>query len=140
MIKKIFKGYEKLHGSKAVETEAVILTANTIWKDNNPETGILAKESFMPFIESLRPSDYEHTDYLFQLLRERTRFSSSLKLRTDRGGNLYYWAGVSRPNGNDGAKIMANTELVNLVQQYINGKVYIDFDLDDLIDEGLNQQ
>ncbi|RZL17417.1 MAG: hypothetical protein EOO89_07965 [Pedobacter sp.] len=140
MFKTIFKGFQKLHGKEKAETEAEALTAKTVWKENNSVNGLLTKSTFMPFIKALRAEDYEHTDYLFQILWQRARFSSRLKLKTDRGGNSYYWGGIYKPNGSDGAKIMANPELVNLVQQYIDGKVYIDFDLDDLIDEGLTEQ
>jgi len=140
MIKRVFRGFAKLHGAEAPQNSAVTLTAKTVWKENNSTSGMLSKATFLPFIKSLRIEDYEHTANLFLNLFDRVRFSSGLKQRTDRGGNVYYWGAIYRPNGNDGTKIMANPELLNLVNQYINGKVYIDFDLDDLIDEGLNQQ
>ena len=134
------RGFAKLHGIEITNTStaAVTLTATTVWKENNPQSGLLSKSTFIPFIKFLRVEDYEQTESLFQFLRERRRFASSLKHRTDKGGNGYYWASFSKPMGNDGAKVMANTELLNLVSAYIDGKVFIDFDMDELIDEGLS--
>lgn len=131
------RGFTKLHGVEATSTDAVTLTARTIWKENNPATGVLTKSSFIPFLRSLRTEDYDHTEALFKILRGKRRVVLSFKLRKDRGNNGYYWADFPAPMGNDGVKVMANAELLDLVQKYKDGKTFIDFDIDDLIDEGL---
>lgn len=131
------RGFLKLHKVEATSPNAVTLTAKSIWAENNPTTGVLTKSSFMPFLSSLRIEDYDYLERLFELLRDKRRIVPSFKTRTDRGNNNYYWFDFPAPMGNDGVKVLANAELLELVQRYKDGKLFIDFNIDDLIDEGL---
>lgn len=131
------RGFTKLHGVESTSTDAVTLTAKSIWNENNPTTGVLTKSLFIPFLRSLRTEDYDHIEKLFELLRAKRRLILSFKPRKDRGNNGYHWADFPAPMGNDGVKVMADVELLELVKKYKEGKLFIDFDIDELIDEGL---
>jgi hypothetical protein len=137
MMRENKKGFSKLHGVDYTSNDAVTLTAHNVWKDNDKQNGVLTKATFMPFLRELRPEDYDHTEKLFVYLKEQRRFANSLKMRKDRGKQLYYWADFYQPNGNEGTKVIGDPELLKLVQLYREGKVVIDFNIDDLIDEGL---
>ena len=127
-----------LHGVDYSTNDAVTLTAKNVWKDNDQVNGVLTKTNFMAILRNLRQEDYDHTEKLFEHLKEQRRLVNSLKMRKDRGKQLYCWAEFYQPNGNEGAKVIGDPELLELVKLYREGKVIIDFTIDDLIDEGLN--
>lgn len=137
MYNKQRRGFEKLHGVDHTSSDAVILTAKTVWKENNPKTGVLTKSNFIQFIQNLRVEDYDHTEALLVFLRAKKRMMNPFKPRMDKSKQLYYWAEFYQPNGNEGVKIIGDAELFELVKQYREGFIEIDFDIDDLIDEGL---
>ncbi|RZK26572.1 MAG: hypothetical protein EOO43_02415 [Flavobacterium sp.] len=134
------RGFAKLHGTEGTNSTkpAITLDAVTIWKENNPETGILSKGTTMVFIKSLRAEDYDQIELLFEFLSDKRRVAGPLKYRTDKGGNPYVWVPFSRPMANEGVKLVVNEELMRLLVDYINGTLFIDFNMDDLIDEGLS--
>lgn len=132
------RGFSKLHGVDYSTNDAVTLTAKNVWKENDQINGVLTKAPFMELLRNLRPEDYDHTEKLIECLRQQRRLANSLKMRKDRGKQLYYWAEFYQPNGNEGAKVIGDPELLELVKLYREGKVIIDFTIDDLIDEGLN--
>lgn len=128
-------GYNKLHGS--VKATGNVMEAFDAFKSNSAN-GVFEKEDFLRFMRGLRTEDYEHTDNLFKCLKERLRMTNSLRLRKDRGDNLYYWGEFARVNGNEGVKIIGHPSILELIKLYRDGKVQIAFTLEDLIDEALS--
>lgn len=128
-------GYNKLHGT--VKATGNVMKAYDAFKSNN-ENGVFEKDEFSKFLRGLRKEDYEHTENLFNCLKERLRMTNSLRLRKDRGENLYYWGDFARANGNEGVKIIGHPGILELIKLYRDGKVQIDFTMDELVDEALS--
>lgn len=128
------KGFAQLHGTtKSVDN---LMSAEDAFKCNNPN-GYLEKQSFIEFVRRLRVEDYDHLDTFFRCLYERLRNTNSLRIRKDRGDQLYYWVDFSRANGNEGVKVIAHPGIVDMLLAYRDGKFKPDFMLDDLISEAL---
>jgi hypothetical protein len=129
------KGYNLLHGTS--KEEGNLFNVQDVFICNNPKKGFLHKDGFITFLRGLRTEDYDHLDVFFKCLFEGLRNNNSLRIRKDRGDQQYYWLVFPRPNGDEGVKLVIYEGLVNLLLAYREGKVTIDFLLDDLISEAL---
>jgi len=130
------KLFEKLHGS-SVATGAT-MTAKEAFKSENNPNGPFDKDGLITYLKSLRKEDCDHLENLFSCMNEGLRMTNSLMGRYDKAGNLYYWATFARANANEGIKILDHEGVVKLVKLYRDGKVKIDFTIDDLVNEALS--
>lgn len=130
------KLFEKLNGSSTMT--GATMTAKEAFKSENNPNGILEKEDWIAHLKSLRKEDCEHVENLFSSMSEGLRMTNSMMGRYDKGGNLYYWATFARANANEGIKILHHDGLIKLVKLYRDGKIKIDFTIDDLVDEALS--
>ena len=128
--------FQKLHGS-STKTGA-IMTAKEAFKSENNSNAFFEKESLMTHLKSLRKEDCDHLDNLFKFMGEGLRMSNSLNRRYDKFGNPYYWGSFIRANANEGVKILEHDGLIELIKQYRDGKIKIDFTIDELVDEALS--
>jgi hypothetical protein len=130
------KLFEKLQGPSTVTGAA--MTAREAFKSESNPNGIFEKEELITYLKSLSEVDCQHLETLFSCMHEELRMINSLMKRHDKAGNPYYWLNFLRAKAQEGVKILHHEGLLNLIKLYRDGKVKIDFTIDDLVDEALS--
>ena len=92
-------------------------------------------EPFLAHGKKLTPSDVEGMRKCISYAKEGLKTDGGSDIRTDVAGLQYRFYQFYRPKSRPGAKLVLTAGMVRLMSDYQNGKVTIDFTLDDLIDE-----
>lgn len=112
-----------------------VLTASQfLGKDRNVK-GVTTPEAFLTYGKSLREEEIDQLNQFFGFVKGQVRVIGSLVTRRDKGNRPYQYAGFLMGNATIGTKIITEAGMGEFLQDYIAGKVTINFTLEELIAE-----
>jgi hypothetical protein len=90
---------------------------------------------WLKYGRSLRPNEVKQLDALIRCQKEGLRVSRYSVEQEDRGGRPYTWVEFAKAKGNVSAKLILEAGMAEFFNDYLDGKVTIDFTLAELIEE-----
>jgi hypothetical protein len=129
---KFNEGNEKIpNGSSAYAVK--ISAANYFGKDGFE--GYDNPTDFLSYGEKLTTSDEEQLRKCIAFIKEGLKTDGGSDIRKDVAGQQYQFYHFFKPKSRPGAKVVVSPSIVRLISDYQNGKITINFTLDDLIIE-----
>ena len=130
--------YSKLHGgSQGSNLNQNLVTAKAYL---GKETGsnYSTPEKFVSYAKSLREHEVEQLQQFFDFVKNGKRIVGTLIGRKDRAGRPYLHPSFHMANSSQGVKVIIEGGLGAFIKDYQEGKVTIDFTLEELVEEALN--
>lgn len=103
-----------------------------------PGTAYCTPEKIIKYGKSLRDEEAQQFDQLFQNFKAGNRMTGALIKRTDRGNRSYVMVNFLQLKGNVGLKVIVEDQILQLITDYREGKIAINFTLEELIEAALN--
>lgn len=97
--------------------------------------GITNSEEFLVYGESLRDEEVQQLGQFFGFLKNGINVTGSLIKRNDKGDRQYIFTNFLRGKATTGTKIILTPWMDEFVNSYVDGRITINFTLDELIEE-----
>ncbi len=130
--------FNKLHGgSEGSGRGRTQVTAKSfLGKEEGPNYS--TSDNFLKYAKSLREHEVEQLDQFFGFVKDEVQIIGSLITRQDKGNRKYQHPEFNLMNSKQGVKIIMEAGMANFIKDYQKGKIYIDFTLEELVEEALN--
>lgn len=130
--------FYKLHGgSKGSGRGRTLVTVKSfLGKEEGPSYS--NSEKFLNYGKSLREHEIEQLEQFFGFVKEEVQIIGSLITRQDKGNRKYQHPEFNLMNSKQGVKIIVEAGMADFIKDYQKGKIYIDFTLEELIEEAMN--
>jgi len=90
---------------------------------------------FATYLDSLRDDEYDQCGEFFSAVNEGCKLSNVTKTHRDRARRLYLHPVPIRPKSDSGLKVILEAGMPRFIEDYINGRVEINFTFEELEDE-----
>lgn len=97
--------------------------------------GITISEEFLKYGESLRDEEVQQLGQFIDFAKHGINVTGSLIKRKDKGGRPYVFTNFLRGKATTGTKIILTPWMDEFINSYIDGRLTINFTLDELIEE-----
>ena len=101
------------------------------------EQGYIAPTTLLSYCRSLREGELKQKAIFYQSIKDRLRILDCSIPKEDKGGRLYTFIGFKKPLGNVNVKLILESGMDKVLDDYLNGKLEINFTLEELITEAL---
>lgn len=130
--------YSKLHGGSKVSGRGrtQVTAKSFLGKEEGPNYSNC--EKFLTYGKSLREHEVEQLDQFFGFVKEGVQIIGSLITRQDKSNRMYHHPEFNLMNSKQGVKIILEAGMAEFIKDYQKGKIYIDFTLEELIEEAMN--
>lgn len=122
--------YNKIHGGS--NNSQGLLTARMFFLEHNPN-GYMSTVGFPTYIKSLNESNLGSLELCIEYTKNCIRLNSLPILKMDKAGAPYIWANFQMINSTQGFKILIVERLADFIKDYQQGKITIDFTLEELL-------
>lgn len=130
--------YDKIHGQSQGDGSLNLTAKQFLGKDPNVKGVFNDSKSFLKYVSGLRRVEVDYLDQLFNHMQEGHRMTGALTTRVDKGNNPYQFPNFQRAKGTSGVKVVITPEMSHLLKSYIDGKIAINFTLEELYEEANN--
>ena len=114
------------------------ITAKQFLNKDSVVTGYSTPGEYLTYLQSLRNEEVDDLTKFFDAVKEGLRLSNVTRTRKDRGGRVYLFPIPVQPKSGSGLKIILEAGMTRFIEDYINGKITIEFGLEELAEEALN--
>lgn len=104
-----------------------------------PGTAYFKPQELVTFAKSLRPREIADLQTVLTGFTDGSRVGGTVAARSDKGGRQYAFITINRANANTGGKYILEGGMVPFLNDYMNGKFIINFTLEQLVEEALNE-
>ena len=93
---------------------------------------------FISYAKSLRENEIEQLEQFIDCMNDGLRTIGTVTTRRDKGGRQYSYLNFVKINATVGIKVILEAGMKQLISDYQDGKIAIDFTLEQLVEEALN--
>jgi hypothetical protein len=129
--------YNKLHQDSGGKANRGLTAKQFLSKEPNVK-GYSNPTLFLEYLKSLRPPELEQTEQFFDFCKRGVRIIGSVVTRTDRSNRSYQHPAFLDGNTQTGCKVILEAGMKEFLQDYRSGKVSINFTLDELVEDAMN--
>jgi hypothetical protein len=134
------KIFLKLNGTTSVPkvsgSTRLVTAKGFLGKDGS--TGYFKPDELLDYARSLREPEIEQADQTFQCVNAGLRTTGSFVTRVDKGGRQYTYLTFNKINASVGLKVILEGGMKQFINDYQDGKISIDFTLEQLVEEAMN--
>lgn len=132
------KLFLKLNGEGSKEVASHVITVSQ-WLNKDPKVkGYSDPETVILYAKSLRAQEIEQLEQFFNYVRNGVRIIGSLVTRKDRSNRSYQHPTFLNGRSSTGTKVILEAGMKDFLNDYMEGKVSINFTLEELVEEALN--
>lgn len=95
-------------------------------------------EAFLTYCKSLRELEIEQLEQFFSNVKAGRRYIGTIVTRMDKGNRPYKYITFNNLGGNRGVKVVVNEWMNKFINDYYDHKIQIDFTLEQLVEEAMN--
>ncbi|WP_423149205.1 hypothetical protein [Rubrolithibacter danxiaensis] len=132
------KLFNKLHGgSEGSGHDGSLITAK-VFLGKEDGTNYFTAKGFVEYAKSLREHEVEQLEQFFEFVKNGHRIVGTLITRKDKAGRPYQHPPFHMAKSSQGVKVITEGGMAVFIKDYQEGRITINFTLEELIEEALN--
>lgn len=129
--------YKKMHGNAQSGDKPGVLTAKEALGKEGHRHYFQANQ-LLAYLQSLRQNECDFLESLILEMHTNAKLADTGTTRFDKGNRPYKFYEINKNNGRKGFKVILESGMKNFFEDYINGKFSINFTLEELHEEAMN--